>query len=618
MRRFFATFVTICVFGLFFLTKSVFAADIGVDIDLTYSVRKNGSMHIREEHTVSNYSNRYFIPASSQETFVIRAFKTRGKTLQKDLERISKTIELYDESGTALQPKIEIKEEYIEVTEEFGTTVGRGQNKTFVLEYDNFELAGKSGAVWNIYVPGLPEDFDKLAVSEGGASVQNSYKVVLEFDKSLGTPNFLLPEPQTTDTTNGKNVYTFDPKDLIDRSVWVQIGEKQYYTFKIKQPVVVTANTPSSRVFNTWYDLLLPRESENQTVYFKSISPKPAYIRVDDEGDVIARFVFSEEGTYEIVVTGYIVTNITEEIQRNEVGTLDDIDLDQLYGEVDEKQMTYADLLLPQEYWEVDSEEIQLQASKLMKDLNNVYDILISDYNYVTQTVDYDNLKIGILNKRQGALNTLKGGSSVCMEYSDLFTTILRAQGIPARAAFGYGFDHRSRDASQEGHQWVEVYLPNVGWVAVDPTWGDTGRKSYIGGDVDHALWYVAGASVNIPSPVVKYAVDNTSEVDPPDFEVDVVEKIDSEPLTSLNDLLDNYPYTQKHKLFEKIEQLNTYGKLIFIGIPSAIVVVLTIIIVLSFIKLVQRVFFRDEQEGPYSNERSYPPDQVPQPRSDP
>ena len=78
-----------------------------------------------------------------------------------------------------------------------------------------------------------------------------------------------------------------------------------------------------------------------------------------------------------------------------------------------------------------------------------------------------------------------------CSEYSSLMITLLRCQGIPARKVTGFVI---STDASTEpyvgqewnfytgsngestilGHAWVEYYVPNIGWIACDPTWDET------------------------------------------------------------------------------------------------------------------------------------------------
>lgn len=591
MKKIVQVIILVAIIFPFFPQAIVNAADINVSIDITYSVNAQGIMHIKETRTVTNSSTRFYIPSQSEETFIISAFKTRSEIQKEDLEKVAQTIQLTDLSGVNLNPSIAILEEKIEANVNFGRDIYQNQTKTFVLEYDNFELAEKSGNIWNIYVPGLPEDYNQLVASDKGATTKTNYGIYLEIESSLGTPNFVLPTPRDSYDVGGKKHYVFDPASLVKQTVWLQIGSKQYYAFTITQAVESSTDL-GSKIFNTWYDLILPRESEsgNQKVYFKSITPEPMYVRKDGEGNIIARFSFDSAKKTSITVKGYITSNISEQISENEVGNVSDIDPSKFYARIGDKDLTLKDLLSAEQYWEVTSADIQKAAAEVKQDLTNAHRILFADYNFVTQKVDYDNLKIGINNQRQGALKTLNGESSVCMEYADLLITLLRAQGIPSRACFGYGFDPKSERETEEGHQWLEAYLPNVGWVAVDPTWGDTGRKSYIGGDVDHALWYVAGSDVEIPSPVTKYSFSDTEDVEAPKFEIQAVETINLESLTTLEELLDQYKYTPRHFVYEQLDRLNIYGKIVFVVVPAIILILLIFTLFLSLAKIIKRI----------------------------
>lgn len=66
------------------------------------------------------------------------------------------------------------------------------------------------------------------------------------------------------------------------------------------------------------------------------------------------------------------------------------------------------------------------------------------------------------------ALNNRKG---VCQDFAHITLALLRQKGIPARYVSGYLF-HRNEDHSAEGatHAWVEVWMPNLGWIGLDPT----------------------------------------------------------------------------------------------------------------------------------------------------
>jgi transglutaminase-like putative cysteine protease len=61
----------------------------------------------------------------------------------------------------------------------------------------------------------------------------------------------------------------------------------------------------------------------------------------------------------------------------------------------------------------------------------------------------------------------------VCQDFAHLTCALLRSAGIPARYVSGY-FSSRELEVGDEvrveGHAWIEVHLPERGWLAVDPT----------------------------------------------------------------------------------------------------------------------------------------------------
>ena len=61
----------------------------------------------------------------------------------------------------------------------------------------------------------------------------------------------------------------------------------------------------------------------------------------------------------------------------------------------------------------------------------------------------------------------LKHGKGVCQDFTHLMIAVLRSFGIPARYVSGY--IHRPGRDSQS-HAWCEAWLPDLGWVGVDPT----------------------------------------------------------------------------------------------------------------------------------------------------
>jgi transglutaminase-like putative cysteine protease len=63
--------------------------------------------------------------------------------------------------------------------------------------------------------------------------------------------------------------------------------------------------------------------------------------------------------------------------------------------------------------------------------------------------------------------HVLEHGKGVCQDFTHLLIAVLRAFGVPARYVSGY--IHRANKQSQS-HAWCEAWLPDTGWVGIDPT----------------------------------------------------------------------------------------------------------------------------------------------------
>jgi transglutaminase-like putative cysteine protease len=63
--------------------------------------------------------------------------------------------------------------------------------------------------------------------------------------------------------------------------------------------------------------------------------------------------------------------------------------------------------------------------------------------------------------------DVLEQGKGVCQDFTHLMIAVLRSFGVPARYVSGY--IHRPNQESQS-HAWCEAWLPELGWVGIDPT----------------------------------------------------------------------------------------------------------------------------------------------------
>ena len=63
--------------------------------------------------------------------------------------------------------------------------------------------------------------------------------------------------------------------------------------------------------------------------------------------------------------------------------------------------------------------------------------------------------------------DVLEQGKGVCQDFAHLLIAVLRSFNVPARYISGY--IHRPNKESQS-HAWCEVWLPDLGWLGIDPT----------------------------------------------------------------------------------------------------------------------------------------------------
>ncbi len=64
----------------------------------------------------------------------------------------------------------------------------------------------------------------------------------------------------------------------------------------------------------------------------------------------------------------------------------------------------------------------------------------------------------------------LMSQEGVCQDYAHLFISVCRYNGIPARYVSGYIFPSDDLVGALQMHAWVEVFVPDLGWVGIDPT----------------------------------------------------------------------------------------------------------------------------------------------------
>jgi transglutaminase-like putative cysteine protease len=230
------------------------------------------------------------------------------------------------------------------------------------------------------------------------------------------------------------------------------LGARQYAVHQ--QLTLVNAGPGQPEKQNLWVAMIRDFPPY-QTVQSVQVSPA-RYVRITDEyGNSYAEFDFSGQpaGTTQTVTIDYRVT-------VNEVA----YDLSACQGSLPDE------FTRPELHIESANPQIAALAAQLSQGQATVCQQVRAFYEYIGNNLTYT-----FNGADWGAQAALGPMGADCTEYADLLAALSRAKGIPARYFEGLlSLDSQTKPLAANEHAWPDVYLPSIGWVALDPTLGRT------------------------------------------------------------------------------------------------------------------------------------------------
>lgn len=361
--------------------------------------------------------------------------------------------------------------------------VGKGKVNRFSVSYETQDIAIKNGSIWEVNIPQLEADKEI-----------SSQKVTLIVPSVFGEPAFITPKPDTATNNppaaNTSNSYGFEALTLGNRAISAVFGTEQYMRFNLIYHL--ENNSPVKQ----GAEIAIPPDTNYQKMVYESIRPEPENVLIDKDGNWLAQYTLLPGQKLDVSTTGVV------KISFNPDGSILNQDMWETY-------------LSGSGYWQVDNAQVQALADKLGS-AKSVYD-------YVTDYLSYDYNKVLTGGGRVGALAALNAPeTAICTEFTDLFVTLARAAGIPARELEGYAFTSNDKlrplSLTQDIlHAWPEYYdLQTKRWVQIDPTWGDTtGGVDYFNKlDLNHFVFVIHGSDPVNPLPAGAYKTEVTSNKD--------------------------------------------------------------------------------------------------------
>lgn len=416
--------------------------------NVVYAIKDTGTARVTQNIFITNttsdyYVNEYSLTISSTKINNIYASDSEGP-LKIDVSK--------NNNGTEIKTTFNKK------------VAGLGKTLNFTLSYDSEDIASHNGNIWEVNIP-------KLAKTEGTIS----YVATLLVPSSFGNPTYIHPNP-------GSKALIFTKEQLEKTGITITFGEYQLLNYTLKYYL---SNPKKNKIY---IEIALPPETKYQQIWLEAISPQPNSVKIDEDGNWLARYNLNVNQSINIIATG------SAKLHMYPLGS-------DTLSEIDRQKY-----LEPKKYWEVNDPKI----SELAKNLQTPKAI----YDYVVKTLSYDYKRVNSETERFGAVQALnKPTNAVCMEFTDLFIALSRAAGIPARELNGYAYtnNEKLRPLSLSTdilHAWPEYWdsEKNV-WIPVDPTWENTtsGVDYFNKLDFNHFVFAIKGMDSEYPFPAGSY-----------------------------------------------------------------------------------------------------------------
>ncbi len=264
---------------------------------------------------------------------------------------------------------------------------------------------------------------------------------------------------------DGDNIWAVDYQTDKIYQLKLKDGQKFVRTNDRRATVTMThqvKNFGPGKIKTLDVHLAIPQNRDTQDIHGE-IRYQPAYTRIvtDKWGQKTALFTTKNLKPQTIQnMISVVEATIYETryfIFPDEVGSLDEIpkEIKAVYLEDNEK-------------YQINHPVIRDAVSKCVGDEQNPFWIARKIFNHLIENLYYE--RVGGWNT---APTVLARGNGSCSEYTFVYIAMCRAAGLPARYVGSVVV--RGDDASMDDvfHRWAEVYLPNYGWIPVDPSGGD-------------------------------------------------------------------------------------------------------------------------------------------------
>lgn len=445
-------FIFLLLIIIFVLPSQSFATtEFTSNQEITYNIDKTGNAQVREKIILTNKLSQIYI---KKYTVEINGSSIKNIVGNDDFGNVIKNYETKDEKTT--------------INLEFNQpAIGKDKSNKLNLSYLIENFATHKGNTWEINIP------ENKTITEND-SINITVNVPVSFGK-LSFSSIQLAPPLISGNQYQINLST---KQIVNKKILLVFGNYQLFDFELKYFL----KNPSTDTINT--EIAIPPTTSNQSVIYSDITPIPNNVIIDPDGNWLAQYQLSPKEEISIIASGQVkITSLN--LKSNETNL--------------------EPYIKAQPFWPSDDQVIK----KIGEKLKTPKDI----HKYVVNTLSYDYERINSPG-RKGALEALNTpNESLCTEFTDLFVTLSRATGVPAREIEGYAYTNNPKikpinDNADILHAWPQYWdkSKNI-WISTDPTWEKTtnGIDYFENLDLNHFTFVIHGLDSQYPPPPGSY-----------------------------------------------------------------------------------------------------------------
>jgi len=329
---------------------------------------------------------------------------------------------------------------------EIKLNLGQTMSTELDIEYEAEDLLANFKQSQNVLVP--PFEI-------GGQVTKQTIEIASPLDGLGGT--LVGIKPDSTSTTGNVQTYKFSKDGLIDTPIVLQNGVSSNAKLELK------ADLENKSFWWVTKTVVLPLDTNQQQSYIESIEPKPTKVRVDKDGNIIAKFRLRPFKKIRVKAVADVV------IEQKSYDLENDAGFQQIPVDIAADYTGNTDIWPDKWLQNLGLNKEDLRKKTVIKATEEVYKAVAdksADYNPKFSYPDR------IASSNQPA--------STSLDNADVLTSALRSAGIPARVVGGVITNNQlSVFDKAENYVWVEAYIPEIGWMTVDPVQGKFGQQFF-------------------------------------------------------------------------------------------------------------------------------------------